>query len=310
MSGNFDSERLFFGAYELDTVRRALCCDGEDVRLPPKEYEVLACLVRQAGRAVSREELMASVWPGVAVGDASLARCISALRKRLGVGAGAQAIEAVPKFGYRFALPVSTESPYQGEARTMANAASPAEQYKVRQEYAPVHARRGWWMGTAAGLLLLLGVLLALRQVRAVRAADAPTWSDPQTGLTWQRADNGVGRARGQADVDRAEAMQYCAALRLNGRSNWRLPTMEELQTLYNTAKSEAGVWGGYRAVYWHVSGGIQISGGETASDLTWLTDQTPAGEEQSFDFSYGRRNYDPTDFRADHRALCVWQAP
>jgi DNA-binding winged helix-turn-helix (wHTH) protein len=82
-------------------VQRALCRDGEELRMPPKEYQVLKFLARRAGGAVSREELMASVWPGAAVGDASLARCLSARRL------GGESIQAEPKFGRRFALPVS-----------------------------------------------------------------------------------------------------------------------------------------------------------------------------------------------------------
>ncbi len=296
MPGFLDSERLFFADFELDTVRRALCRSGEDLRLPPKEYQVLECLARRAGSAVSREELMAAVWPGVVVGDASLARCVSALRRHLGAGS----IQAVPKFGYRFALPVSV-------AETVTTV--PAPQIKADEPKGDRRSRRlpAWgWASVGAAVLLL--AWMAHRQLQAVtaQADDRLTWFDPQTGLTWQRQDNGVGRARGEADVDRAEAMQYCEALRLGGRNDWRLPTMEELQTLYNTAKSEEGMWGGYRSVYWHINGGIAVSGGETANDLTWLTDQTPVGEEQSFDFSYGRRNYDPAGFRADHRALCV----
>jgi DNA-binding winged helix-turn-helix (wHTH) protein len=91
------SERalLLFGAFELDTVRRALCRDGEDVRLPPKECQVLEFLMQRAVRCLARS-WGAAVWPGVTVGDASLARCVCALRRYLGW----QSIQAVPKFEY------------------------------------------------------------------------------------------------------------------------------------------------------------------------------------------------------------------
>ncbi len=96
-------ERLVFGNFELDTARRALQQRGGEVRLTPKEYLTLELLVKQAGHAVSKEALLANGWPGTTVGDTSLARCISSLRKHL----GNDAIEAVPKFGYRFTIPVS-----------------------------------------------------------------------------------------------------------------------------------------------------------------------------------------------------------
>jgi len=152
-------------------------------------------------------------------------------------------------------------------------------------------------------MVLSAAVLLGAGRLRILWAATleghAPTWTDPQTRLEWARTDNG-------RDVTRVQAIAYCHALDLNGKNDWRLPTIEELQTLHDPAVAIAGVWGANRKVYWHVKGGIHVTGGETASDVTFPTDLTPAGEEQSYDYSYERRNYDPDGFYSDHRALCV----
>jgi DNA-binding winged helix-turn-helix (wHTH) protein len=303
--------RLFFGEFELDTERRALCRHAIDLHLAPKEYQVLACLVRRAGKAVSRETLLAEVWP-----DTSLARCISSLRKHL----GSEAIQAVPKFGYRFTLPVTTESANETDVPTasgddLATVAHPDEcvegdlpptcEPPVRQE---PRAWRGW--ATFAAVALALSAVAARGPLTAGFFQSSPeTWTDPQTGLMWQKEDNGVHSRRGAADVTREAAAKYCSALVLSGQHDWRLPTIEELQTLHDPTQSTPGLWGGYRTVYWHIKGGITLSGGEVAADSTFLTDVTPAGEEQSYDFSFGRRNYDPVDFKADHRVLCVRKA-
>jgi tetratricopeptide (TPR) repeat protein len=69
--------------------------------------QVLAVLVRNAGRVVSKDDLLGIVWPDVVVEEGNLAVHIFALRKALAAGAtGAAYIETVPKRGYRFAAPL------------------------------------------------------------------------------------------------------------------------------------------------------------------------------------------------------------
>jgi DNA-binding winged helix-turn-helix (wHTH) protein len=282
-------ERFCFEDFELNVQKRALCRGAEEIRLAPKEYAVLLLLVREAGKAVSRERLLAEVWPDTAVGDASLARCVSRLRKHLGV----DAIQAMPKFGYRFTPAVTVPVEEQAEVK-------PEVPDAVLASAGPTIPHRRW-IGLS---VLVIGFAVALLGMLGLPGREV--WTDPETHLMWPRKDNGVGLAEGAADVTREDAIAYCAKLRLYGHGDWRTPTIEELQTLHDPSRSVAGVWGGTRAVYWHVKGGLQLSGGETARDLTVLTDEQPAGKEESYDFSYGRRNYDPAGFKADHRVLCV----
>ncbi len=288
-------ERLVFGNFELDTARRALQQRGGEVRLTPKEYLTLELLVKQAGHAVSKEALLANGWPGTTVGDTSLARCISSLRKHL----GNDAIEAVPKFGYRFTLPVSLveapSSPAASQSQSDGDIASPPTVSIWRTSGARVAG------AVAVAVLIVVVGLSAARFIHPrPSAAVTPTvWTDTQTNLMWAGKDNG-------SDVTRQQAMDYCRDLTLAGHHDWRLPTIDELQTLYDPGVSIGGIWGPNRSVYWHVKGHLHLTGGETAENLTWLTDLTPAGEEQSFDFSFGRRNYDAVTFGADHRALCM----
>ncbi len=90
--------------YRLDPGQRLLSRDGQSVSLTPKEFDTLLVLVEAAGKVVEKEELISRVWPHSYVGDGSLARNISVLRKAL----GEDVIETLPRRGYRIALPVAS----------------------------------------------------------------------------------------------------------------------------------------------------------------------------------------------------------
>jgi DNA-binding winged helix-turn-helix (wHTH) protein/tetratricopeptide (TPR) repeat protein len=95
-----------FGEYVLDAGRRVLLRAGDEVGLTPKEFQTLLLLVEAEGRAVGREELIKAIWPDSVVGDTSLGRNISVLRRYL----GAEAIVSVARFGYRFTPEVRREA--------------------------------------------------------------------------------------------------------------------------------------------------------------------------------------------------------
>jgi DNA-binding winged helix-turn-helix (wHTH) protein len=100
-----------FGEFTLDVGERRLLRGTEPVRVSPKAYDVLAALVRQQGRLVTKDELLARVWPEAFVEEGILSVHISALRKALGQDKGAQGcIETVSRLGYRFIAPVTNDS--------------------------------------------------------------------------------------------------------------------------------------------------------------------------------------------------------
>src|SRR5688572_18137645 len=84
-------------------------------------------LVENAGRLVTKQEILDAVWPATAVEENNLNHNVSVLRKALGERVtGQQYIETVPRVGYRFAAPVDAADP-----QTAAAAASLA---KARQD--------------------------------------------------------------------------------------------------------------------------------------------------------------------------------
>ena len=94
-----------FDSFRLD--RRGLFQDGKIISLPPKVLELLFALVDKANDVLSKEELMARLWPDVFVEESNLTNYIGDLRKALAdKGGGKQYIETYSKRGYSFVADV------------------------------------------------------------------------------------------------------------------------------------------------------------------------------------------------------------
>lgn len=89
-----------FGTAEFDEGRWQLSVDGTLVEMERKPLEVLQYLLRHAGEAVTKEELLSTVWEGRIVVEAVLTNAIGKLRKALGDD-GQPIILTLPKVGYR-----------------------------------------------------------------------------------------------------------------------------------------------------------------------------------------------------------------
>ena len=120
--------------------------------------DVLAYLARRAGEVVSVDELIASVWRGVVVGDGSVYLAVNQLRHALeDEGDGTRYIETIPKRGYRLTVPVEQLEPESMTAESM-HVNSTSEGLVRAEVPHPRRAGRGWWLGgavVAAGLLVL-----------------------------------------------------------------------------------------------------------------------------------------------------------
>lgn len=77
---------------------------GARVDLRNRSFGVLRYLVKNAGRVVSKDELLAANWPGLSVTEDSLTQCISDIRPLLGP-AGRDLVRTVPRRGYMIVLP-------------------------------------------------------------------------------------------------------------------------------------------------------------------------------------------------------------
>jgi TolB-like protein len=100
-------ERYTFEQWTLDCGRGALTGADGEIALRPKTFEVLRFLVENAGRLVSRDEILDAVWSNVTVTEESLTHCVSEIRHALG-DADQRIIKTMPRRGYLFAVPVTT----------------------------------------------------------------------------------------------------------------------------------------------------------------------------------------------------------
>src|ERR1700688_4311894 len=76
------------GEWVVDLTRRELLTRGDPVPLGKRAFQVFAVLVESAGKLVTKDELMARVWPGVIVEENTLEVHVSAVRKALGPDRG------------------------------------------------------------------------------------------------------------------------------------------------------------------------------------------------------------------------------
>ena len=94
-------------------------------------------------------------------------------------------------------------------------------------------------------------------------------WKDSATGLTWAVKDNG-------SSVSPNQASDYCSSLRSGGYSDWRMPTIDELEALYDSKLSKQ----------YKVKGPIELSDSCVLSGTT-----NNSGEVWTFCFNSGGRN-------------------
>lgn len=98
-----------FVGFTLDAAGRRLSRDNTIIKLTPKALDLLIALVRDAGRLVTKDQLLAEVWPNSFVGEGILTVHVSALMKALaGEGGVTSYIETVPGLGYGFVAPLTT----------------------------------------------------------------------------------------------------------------------------------------------------------------------------------------------------------
>lgn len=99
-----------FGSFELDTARVELRASGAAVPLEPQVFALLALLVENRERLVSREEIIEKVWDGRIVSDAAVASRVKSARRALGDdGKSQRFIKTLHGQGFRFVAEATAE---------------------------------------------------------------------------------------------------------------------------------------------------------------------------------------------------------
>ncbi|WP_460410465.1 MULTISPECIES: ATP-binding protein [unclassified Pseudomonas] len=105
------NQALGFGPYRIHPGQRLVLEGEQPLRLGRRAMDILLILLAHAGEVVSKQQLMAGVWPDSVVEDINLRVHMAALRKALGDGqAGQRYIITVAQRGYSFVAPVLPQS--------------------------------------------------------------------------------------------------------------------------------------------------------------------------------------------------------
>jgi TolB-like protein/tetratricopeptide (TPR) repeat protein len=156
-----NGQRFTFGPYLLDIGERRLQRGGSEVALTPKTFELLRLLVHHAGQLVSKERVLAELWPDVVVEEGNVNKVAFLLRSALGRSEdGLEWIETIPRAGYRFTRPVSQLPPPGAGGETPVTVA-----VLPFADLSP-NADMGWMCeGISEEILIALGRLADLRVV-------------------------------------------------------------------------------------------------------------------------------------------------
>ncbi len=102
--------RFRFADCLLDPERRDLRRSGKPVEVEPQVFDLLDYLIRHRDRVVSRDELIATIWGGRIVSDATIDSRIWAARRAIGdSGAAQHLLRTIPRKGIRFVADVEEE---------------------------------------------------------------------------------------------------------------------------------------------------------------------------------------------------------
>ncbi|MFC6197598.1 winged helix-turn-helix domain-containing protein [Ponticaulis profundi] len=101
-----------FEDFALNATRLQLFRQGESIRLEPQVIRLLALLVQNADRVVTKDEINQEIWNGRIVSDASLASRLRAARSAIGDnGQEQRLIRTLPNVGVQFVGHVTVDAP-------------------------------------------------------------------------------------------------------------------------------------------------------------------------------------------------------
>ncbi|MDJ0655198.1 MAG: winged helix-turn-helix domain-containing protein [Xanthomonadales bacterium] len=132
-----------FDQYIFDQDAYRLERNGQTIPLEPRVAELLALLIEERSRVISKEELFDHLWPSQLVSDSALARLVYALRQALDDdAANPRFVRTVPRRGLQFVGDITTsEAP--------ADAANPASSPRRLMP---------WLAAAAAALIVAIGL--------------------------------------------------------------------------------------------------------------------------------------------------------
>jgi len=137
-----------FAGCHLDTNRRGLTRDGQEVATEPQVFDVLCTLIESAGAVVTKDQLIETVWQGRIVSDASINSRINAARIAVGDnGKDQKVIRTLPRRGFELVANVEVRDQASGSSH-------PKPAQTIRYTAAPDGTNIAWAeAGSGAPLL-------------------------------------------------------------------------------------------------------------------------------------------------------------
>ena len=112
-----------FDPFSLDTESFELRRDGDVVAVEPQVFNVLAFLIKNRDRIVTKDEMIEAVWDGRAISDGALNSRINSARRAVGDDGDTQSIiKTIPRRGFRFVAAIGENA--ETAARTNLRASS------------------------------------------------------------------------------------------------------------------------------------------------------------------------------------------
>ncbi len=139
---NREATLLRFGVFEVDLSAGELRKNGARIRLQEQPFQVLATLLENAGRIVSRDDLRDKIWPADTFVDFdhSVNTAVNKIREALGDSASSpRFVETLARRGYRFIAPAESVAAVEDNGT---RAGAPAPQILHPKLHVPV-PRRG-----------------------------------------------------------------------------------------------------------------------------------------------------------------------
>ncbi len=145
-----------------------------------------------------------------------------------------------------------------------------------------------------AAMMIMIGVAIgqAAKDGRFIIHKTNETVLDTKTNLMWAAKDNG-------SDISWKDAKAYCENFNAGGYKDWRMPTQEELSSLYDASKTRQAPCIGSFTIH------IATDTIESTCFATW-TSETRASDASQFNFVYGAQSWYLQSHTYGTRALPV----
>lgn len=147
-------QTIVFGKFEMDLLQRVISADGQIVALQPRPFDILAFLIANRERMVSRSEIIDAVWQGQIVVANNLTVQIAALRRTLGEHGGEGLIITRSGRGYRFVGKVvvpSEERPSENTSPPVAGSSAARSSWLASLRWRTLTGVAGLGLGVVIG---------------------------------------------------------------------------------------------------------------------------------------------------------------